>query len=281
MSTFVCLFSILLALPAAALAQADNPPPAQAPEPRTLAEMSGYKFTERELEALFEVLPGVNKQALTSDQKLQLVKNWMQVVAFSKEAEAKGLDRDPMILVHMEMFRRRVLFERYQKALLSPLKVTEEETRKFFDENKDRFQSPVQLKVSRILVPTKEKADQVRQAAAQGTPFDQLAREHSTEEVSKQRGGEIGWVQPGYRDADLFRAVQNLEPNQISESFSSASGWQVAKVTDKRPSVQKEYSEVQKIISQQLLTKKQKELMDTTAAELFKKYELKINEAPK
>ncbi len=281
MNRFVYLFSVLLALSAVALAQEVTSSAPQPSAPAALAEASGYKLTDHDFDVLLQMIPSVNKQTMTPQQKQQIIKNWMQVVVFSKEAETKGLDQDPVVVQQMEMFKKRLLFERYQKELLGQVKVSEEETRKYFEDNKAQFQTPGQVRVSRILVPTKEKADEVRQALAQGVPFEQLAREQSTDGVSKQQGGDIGWVKPDHKEVDLVRAIQTLEPNQISEPFSTPVGWQVVKVTDKRPAVQKDYADVEKTISQQLLVKKQREILEATASELSKKYEVKIYEAPK
>ncbi len=281
MNKFVCLFSISLILPTAALAQESTPATAPPPAAAVLAEMNGYKLTDHDFEVLLQMLPSVNKQTMTPEQRQQIIKNWMQVVVFSKEAQAKGLDQDPVVAEQMEIFKKRLLFERYQKELLRQVKVSEEETQKYFEERKDQFQTPGQVRVSRIVVATKEKADEVRRSAAQGAPFEQLAREHSTDEASKQQGGDIGWLKPGYKEPELLRAVEALEPNQISEPFSTPAGWQIVKVTEKRPAVQKQYADVRKLISQQLLMTKQREILEATAKELSAKYEVKFLEAAK
>lgn len=281
MNKFVCLFSISLILPTAALAQESTPATAPPPAAAVLAEMNGYKLTDHDFEVLLQMLPSVNKQTMTPEQRQQIIKNWMQVVVFSKEAQAKGLDQDPIVAEQMEIFKKRLLFERYQKELLRQVKVSEEETQKYFEERKDQFQTPGQVRVSRIVVATKEKADEVRRSAAQGAPFEQLAKEQSTDEASKQQGGDIGWLKPGYKEPELLRAVEALEPNQISEPFSTPAGWQIVKVTEKRPAVQKQYADVRKLISQQLLMTKQREILEATAKELSAKYEVKILEAAK
>ncbi len=281
MNKLVCFFSILLVLPAGGSGQEGSPAAKRPSAPSVLAEMNGYKLTDHDFEILVQMVPSFNKQTMTPQEKQQIIKKWMQVVAFSREAQVKGLDQDPIIAEQTEMFRKRLLFELYQKDLLSQVKVTEEETRQYFEEHKGQFQTPGQVRVSRILVPTKEKADDVRRALTQGVAFEQLAKEQSIDEVSKQHGGDIGWVKPGYKEPDLERVAQTLEPNQISEPFSSPIGWQVVKVTDKQPAVQKDYADVRKTISQQLLMKKQQDNLEATADELFKKYEVKIHEAAK
>jgi parvulin-like peptidyl-prolyl isomerase len=280
MNKFVCLWCILLTLPAAAVAQEGASAP-QPSAPAALAEMNGYKLTDHDFDVLLQMLPSVNKQTMAPAQKQQIIKNWMQVVTFSKEAQAKGLDKDPVVTEQMEMFKTRLLFELYQKDLLSQVKVSEEEKHKYFEDNNDQFETPGQVRVSRILVPTKEKADEVRRALAQGVLFEQLAKEQSTDGVSKQQGGDIGWVKPGHQEPDLVRVVQTLELNQISEPFSSSVGWQIVKVTDRRPAVKKQFSDVEKIISQQLLVKKQRDVLEATAKELSEKYAVKIYEAAK
>ncbi|MFB3904678.1 MAG: peptidylprolyl isomerase [Acidobacteriota bacterium] len=279
MNKLVCLFSILLGLPAVLGQEAPAATPPSPPAP--LAEMNGYQLTDHSFELLLQMIPSVNKQTITPQQKQQIIKNWMQVVTFSKEALAIGLDRDPAVAEQMEMLKTRLLFERYQKDLVSQVKVSEEEARKYFEQNKDQFQTPGQSRVSRILLPTKEKADEVRRELTQGAAFEQLAKERSTDGLSKQQGGDIGWIKPGHPEADLVRVVQALQPNEISGPFSSPIGWQIVKVTEKRPAVQKEFTEVEKTITQQLLVKKQREAVEAKAKELSEKYAVKINEAPK
>ncbi|RPJ86789.1 MAG: hypothetical protein EHM18_04430 [Acidobacteria bacterium] len=281
MNGFVCLFSILLALPTAVSGQEESSAATQRSAPGVLAEMNGYQLTDHDFEVLLKMLPNVNKQAMTPEQKQQIIKNWMQVVTFSKEAQAKGLDQDPIVSEQLEMFRKRLLFDLYQKNLQGQVRISDDETRKYFEEHKDQFQTPGQARVSRILVPTKEQADEIRRALVEGVPFEQLAKEHSTEAASKQQGGDIGWVKPDHKEPDLVRAVEPLETNQISEPFSSPIGWQIVKVTDKQPVVQKEYEDVRNTISQQLLAKKQRETQEATANELFVKYQVKMYEAPK
>ncbi|RPI23713.1 MAG: hypothetical protein EHM61_19080 [Acidobacteria bacterium] len=284
MEKYVFYSAVLLALTGISWGQTPAPAaPAPTPEPAAsgpLAEMKGYRLTPADFDLLLKMLPSVNPQTLTAPQKQQLVKNWMQVVAFSEEALAQGLDKEPGLDEQIEMFKKRLLFERYQKHLLSQVEVSEEEVRKFYEENRSSYQVPGQVRVSRILLPTKEKADEVRRALSEGVPFEQLAKERSTDGVSKEQGGDLGWVKPGHKEPDLERMAQALEPNQISEPFATNVGWQVIKVTDKRPAVQKEYADVQKVIQQQLTVKKQREVLEAAANDMFKKYDVKIHNAP-
>lgn len=281
MYNFVCFSTILLA--SVWVARSQDIDSAQ-PEPTSatpLAEMRGYQLTEDDWDLLLELLPSVDREKLTPEQRHKLISNWMQIVAFSEEAQAQGLDKEPAVQKRLEMFRRRILYEVYQQRLLRGIEVSEEEAKQFYEEHKDKFQSPGQARVSRILLPTREKADEVSKALAEGVPFEKLASEESTDGISRRAGGDIGWIKPGHKEPEVLRMALALEPNQVSEPFATPLGWQVIKVTEKRPAVQKSFSDVRETIIRQVKARKQLEVVASAADELCKKYEVKIHYDPK
>lgn len=266
------------------IAQNNSEPPAAPPPPaspvptsqETLAEMGDYKLTVEDFARILQMVPANSRQKLTAEQRQQLVKGWMQVVAFAGEASAQNMDKDPEFLKQLEMYRTQLLSERYQRKLLAGLQVTEEEKKVYYDGHKDQFKRPAQYRVSRILLPTKAKADEVRQALGQGTSFEQLVKEHSIDGASKEKGGDLGWIKPGSTEPTFEEVLSGLALNQISEPFATQLGWQVVKLTEKRDAVQMEYAEVEKLLGQQLLRQKQMEVITKAGDDLLKKNDAKI-----
>jgi len=66
-----------------------------------------------------------------------------------------------------------------------------------------------------------------------GADFADLARVHS-EDGSAARGGDLGWVYPGDTVPDFERAMDALEPGQISEPVKTPLGWHLIQVIERR-----------------------------------------------
>ena len=78
----------------------------------------------------------------------------------------------------------------------------------------------------RRLVDLKERLDNK-------ADFAELARLHS-EDTSNARGGDLGWISPGDTVPEFERAMNALEPGQISGPVQSPFGWHLIQVLARR-----------------------------------------------
>ncbi len=258
-------------------------PAASATQPNPagpIAELGDYKLTESDFDLIIAMLPGA-RQNLTPEKKVQIARSWMQIIAFAKQAKDLNLDNDPLIPKQMELYRVQLLAERYQRQVLAPITVTDEEVRQYFEANKEKFALPSLVRISRILVATREKAQEVEQALKQGTSFEEAAKTYSTDGATKDKGGDMGWLRPGTSEPVFEKTALATAAGQVSSPIQTSLGWQFIKVNDKRPGQQKTFDEVQKVIQQQLLTQKRQQAMDKATQELFDKYGLKMSGSQK
>ena len=65
--------------------------------------------------------------------------------------------------------------------------------------------------------------------------FAQLARANS-EDTSASKGGDLGWLSPGDTVPEFERAMNALQPGQISEPVRSPFGWHLIQVVERRSS---------------------------------------------
>ena len=118
-------------------------------------------------------------------------------------------------------------------------------------------------KVSAILVETGSKRSEeeavarAKDAIAKingGADFAAIAKEYSDDPVTGEKGGDLGFVQPGFLGEDFDEAVATLPVDQVSGPIESKYGIQVIKVTSreavKLPTLDELRTEIEKNLKQ-------------------------------
>jgi len=79
----------------------------------------------------------------------------------------------------------------------------------------------------------KQRLINLKERIENGTSFTELARLQS-EDASASRGGDLGWLSPGDTVPEFERAMNGLEPGQVSEPAQSPFGWHLIQVVERR-----------------------------------------------
>lgn len=74
---------------------------------------------------------------------------------------------------------------------------------------------------------------QLKERIENGTPFEELAKLHS-DDLSASKGGDLGWLNPGDTVPDFERAMDALQPGQVSDPVRSPFGWHLIQVLERR-----------------------------------------------
>ncbi len=83
----------------------------------------------------------------------------------------------------------------------------------------------------------KLKADSIYRVIANGGDFTDMARRFSDDPGSAQKGGEIGWIQPGQTVKEFENAVYSLKEGEVARPVKSAYGFHIVKLLEKKPFV--------------------------------------------
>jgi len=78
----------------------------------------------------------------------------------------------------------------------------------------------------------KMKLDEIAEALKNGEDFNTLAEKYTEDPASKRNGGIVEPFAPNRRPGGFTKICISLEPNQISEPFSSIIGWHIVKLTE-------------------------------------------------
>lgn len=120
--------------------------------------------------------------------------------------------------------------------------------------------SVTQSRASHILIRTsavmsdaqaQQRLAQLRERLVRGNEdFATLARQYS-EDASAPQGGDLGWLSPGETVPAFERAMDSLQPGQISTPIQSQFGWHLIRLDDRR--VQDVTEQTRRLQARQLL----------------------------
>ena len=79
----------------------------------------------------------------------------------------------------------------------------------------------------------KQRLTNLKERIENGTAFAELARLQS-EDASASKGGDLGWLNPGDTVPEFERAMNALEPGQVSDPVQSPFGWHLIQVVERR-----------------------------------------------
>lgn len=142
---------------------------------------------------------------------------------------------------------------------------SEEDLRKRYENEKQRFVQPEQRLVSHILINVPKNATPAQQKealakadkiAAEATPADfaKLATQASDDLGSKRQGGDLGWLEKGVTNKAFDDALFALQKDQISKPVLSEEGYHVLWLRDVRRGQAKPFEEVRAQLAKEAQT---------------------------
>lgn len=204
------------------------------------------------------------KSDAVSDQLQKIQQRYPNKEEFKKLLSNMGLTESD---VQAQIERGMAIQKLIDKEVTEKIKVSDEETKAFYDKNPQLFQQPEQIKASHILIkvqadaPADQKAEarkkieDVQQKVKKGEDFATLAKTYS-EGPSGPKGGDLGYFRRGQMVKPFEEAAFSLKPDETSEIVETQFGYHLIKVNDKKPAKKMAYAEVKDRLNEHL--KKQK-----------------------
>jgi len=174
---------------------------------------------------------------------------------FAQEAEKRGIAATPDYRSQMELLRQTLLIRELFADWQRKNAPTDAEIKAEYDKFKAQAQG-TEYRARHILV---EKEDEVKALAAQlkgGASFDELAKKHSKDPGSAQRGGDLDFARPESYVPEFGQAMAKLKKGETSEPVRSQFGWHIIRLEDTREAQFPPLEEVRERIAQQLVQNK-------------------------
>ncbi len=133
----------------------------------------------------------------------------------------------------------------------------------YYDKNKEGYSTPEQIKLRMIVLregggdglPGGEAAmaEEIRGKLIDGTSFDTLAQMYSEDEVTRDTGGDWGWIDKKTLSEPLTNAAFALRAGEISDVLNLGNSYYIMMVEARKNSSVKSISDVRDEIEQNLI----------------------------
>ncbi|OGX10488.1 MAG: hypothetical protein A3K11_06355, partial [Nitrospirae bacterium RIFCSPLOWO2_12_FULL_63_8] len=166
-------------------------------------------------------------------------------------------------LIRDQLTTMRLVNQQVRSGLLA----SDEEVLRFYQQHKDRFMLPPEVRISQILIAlnpgsellaVREKAQQVFALLKKGERFEELAARYS-DGPEGRRGGDLGYIRPGDMLPQIQKAIEQMAPGSVTEPLASPVGMHIIRVDDRKPPQFRPYEEVKENIRNVVLQLKTEE----------------------
>jgi len=159
-------------------------------------------------------------------------------------------ENDPkeMALIKDQLTALRLINQQVRSSLL----VSDEEVLRFYQQHRDRFMLPPEVRISQILIAlgsgsellaVREKAQEVYALLKKGERFEELAAKHS-DGPEGRRGGSLGYIRPGDMLPQIQKAIEQAPPGSVTEPIASPIGMHIIRVDDRKAPQFRPFEEV-------------------------------------
>jgi parvulin-like peptidyl-prolyl isomerase len=176
------------------------------------------------------------------------------------------------------------------------INISDEEVKKYYDDNKPKFIRPEAYHTRHILAAffppealrnqtmkelqknkeyfariAEEKIDKAIAELKKGADFEEVAKNQSDDESSRENGGDLDFIYKGVFDASFDEAAGKLKPGEISGKIKTRFGFHVIQLIDTKPSETAPFDDMKPGIQKHLFLEEAKKQVASYVEELRKK----------
>jgi len=165
-------------------------------------------------------------------------------------------NRDKMLAAVVPQLENESVMERFERIVRQVGEPTPEQAHAFYEQHKDLFIEPEQVKLSVIVLKVdpsspqtmwnaaKTEAQRIHKKLLTGADFAELAKLHS-DDRSAQQGGAMEYTHRGMLPEAVHGTVDKLAVGATSEPVQLLEGWAVIRLDGRKAPVQRGFDQVQ------------------------------------
>jgi peptidyl-prolyl cis-trans isomerase C len=238
----------------------------------TVALVGDRPITAAQLQSHVDRLPPVLRAAHASaEQRRSLLEALIRNELLLQEARRLRLDQDPDFRSQVEQQLLARLLDETSRRMGA---VTDSEVERFYRDHRSELEDGEMVRVSQIVLAERGEADKVVRAARALRPndtkgFAALAARHSIDAPSRERAGDLGFLERGRfpHPAVGAAAFALARTGEVSEAIQTEQGYYVLRLGERKAPVLRPLADVKSAIQQRLLQERRTRQTEALLAE--------------
>jgi len=196
--------------------------------------------------------------SVTAEELSEVIDDSITQSGLSKEEFEKTLDEQNLTMDFVEdYYKKQLIINRLlNKTILYKIVVSSSEVKEYYNNNKNEFITPEQVRARHILVNSSSEAEKILKELKEGADFIELAKEKSIC-PSASEGGDLGYFSKGQMIKEFEDAAFALEVGELSPVVETQFGYHIIKLLDKKPETLINLEDAMQDIEEKLKLEKQ------------------------
>ncbi|MBF0225269.1 MAG: peptidylprolyl isomerase [Desulfobacterales bacterium] len=209
---------------------------------------------------------------------------------FSKPEEYEAILKNLNLTendLKLQLKRSISIQELINNKIAKDIKISDEDCKKFYDDNQNMFKRADSVNAMHILVKVdnsatdedkekaKKKIEDIQKELKAGADFSELAKKYSDCPSGKE-GGNLGFFSKGQMVKSFEDAAFNMEIGQVSDIVTTNFGYHLIKVIDKQKEMSVPYEEVKDQLARNLKQEKVSKSVGSYVTELKEKAKIEV-----
>lgn len=206
----------------------------------TVAIVNGKEITQQDVNNfVIASMPGANFNVLSPEQKKSIINQMIDRKLFIEDAKRVHVENNPEFKIALEKVRDNLMLDYWMKERVEEIVISDEEAKRYYESNLNKFNRAASVKVRHILLATKAEAIEVLEELKKEPKkikenFIRLAKEKSTG-PSAVNGGELDWfvqeqMVPEFSDVAFALKIGEITKEPVHTQF----GYHIIYLEDKK-----------------------------------------------
>lgn len=222
-----------------------------------LAKVNGAPITDADVDAAIVAMGPRGENYNNPQGRKMVLDQLINKKLFLADAAKNLYEYDATFKAELARVKEDMLANFAIAKAVQDVKVTDDEAKAYYDENKASFVTGESVSASHILVDSEEKAKELLAKIKGGEiSFEDAARQNSSCPSSEQ-GGNLGEFTRGQMVPEFDEACFTMQVGEISEPVKTQFGYHLIKLNGKKESEAIAFEEIKEQIKNRLVSDKQ------------------------
>jgi peptidyl-prolyl cis-trans isomerase SurA len=195
--------------------------------------------------------------------------------ALQSEVERQGiLWEDFRDQIRRQLLMRELMGREVGRTIV----VSREDARKYFEENKERFNSEAGVLLGQILVTAEDRTPEEAEARAReawkeleaGQKWNEIVAKYSDDKTTASRSGDIGFARFEQLAGPIRSVIEKMETNQYTEPLKVGSNFLILRVFERRSGGVPTFEEVEARVMEEIYSRRMQPALRQYLANLRK-----------